>query len=136
LTDLSRWPLYRETELVSVTPPGRLAIGTEYVVRVPVPDALKRALRYRQMESRYKVSDVVAGRSYSSTLEDGRVKTSTTIEPIAAGSRVTRRTEMRFPIVQATGGTLVTAWTTVGSRRDAETKLLNGVKKLLEAPAN
>jgi len=136
LTDLSRWPLYRDTQLVSVTPPGRLANGTEYVVRVPVPEALKRAVRPRQMESRYKVSDVVAGRSYSATLEDGRVRTTTNIEPIAAGSRVTRRTEMRFPFVQAAQGALVTAWTTMSSRRDAETKLLTGVKKLLEAPAD
>ena len=136
LTDLSRWPLYRETELVSVTPPGRLANGTEYVVRVPIPEALKRAMRSPQMESRYRVSDVVPGRSYSVTLEDGRVRTSTTIEPIAVGSRVTRRIEMRFPFAQAAHGAMITAWRSMPSRRDGERKLLTRVKAILETPGD
>ncbi len=137
MTDLGNWSRYRDdVELVSVTPPGRLANGTEYVVRNPMPEELKRAGRYRQMESRYRVYDVIAGRSYSATLEDGRVRTSTTMEPSAAGSRVTRRIEMRFPFDQATQGAMITAWSTIPSRRALETKLLTRVKKLLETPGD
>jgi len=137
MTDLSNWSRYRDdVDLVSATPPGRLANGTEYVVRVPMPEELKRAGRYRQMESRYRVSDVIAGRSYSATLEDGRVRTSTTMEPSAVGSRVTRRIEVRFPFDQAAQGAMITAWSTTPSRRDLETKLLSRVKKLLETPGH
>src|SRR5260370_30188957 len=73
-----------------------------------IPAGFNRT-RYRQIESRYRVSSIAPGRSYTTTLVDQPGNhTTTSVEPTEAGTRLMIRSDLLIAFPEAcSGGMLV-----------------------------
>jgi uncharacterized protein YndB with AHSA1/START domain len=135
LTDPRNWPGYRDMELVSQHPEGPLELGTEYTARVAIPQG-QHAERYRQVESRYRVIAMVRGRSYTTTLVDQPGNdTTTSLEPTAAGTRLTVTSDIRVPLPQAASGGMLDIPLATRGRRAVDATRFAKLKQALEQPA-
>ncbi len=133
VTDLRNWPLYRDdVEVVEVTPDGPLAAGSEYVARTVIPPSLRRT-SYRQIESRYRVTAVVPGSSYTVTFPDQPGNVSRTdFAPIDSGTLITNTRSLTVPFPQATLGMLLNFHLTVEALRAVEARKNARLKEILE----
>ena len=105
VTDLKNWPLYREdVEIVSVTPDGPLAVGTEYVARTAIPPSMQTT-SHRQIETRHRVTALIPGRSYTTTFADqSGTRFQTDFVPANGGTRMTQVASVTLPFPQASLG--------------------------------
>ena len=101
VTDVRNWRRYRDdVELVKVTPDAPLAPGSEYVVRVAMPESLRRT-SYRSVEFRYRVTAMEPGRSYETKVLDQSATIKTVIEATPSGTRLSRTGETTVGLLRA-----------------------------------
>jgi hypothetical protein len=137
VTNPKNWPLYREdTELVEVVPDGPLASGTEYVARFPIPKSLQTT-SHRHIESRYRVSAVVPGSSFTVTLVD-QPGNATRIDfvQVDSGTLMTNAHSMKVPYPQASQGMILTLPRALSVAREADVKRMARLKEILERAPN
>jgi hypothetical protein len=132
VTNLHNWPLYRDdTELVRVTPDGPLASGSEYVARALIPKSLQTT-SHRQVESRYHVTAVVPGSSYTVQLLDQQAISRTEFVPVDSGTRIANTRSMVIPYPQASMGVMLNLPRALSIAREADTRRLARLKEILE----
>jgi hypothetical protein len=138
VTNLKNWPLYRDdTELVEVVPDGPLATGTEYVARTLIPKSLQTS-SHRQIETRYRVTAVVPGSSYTVRLVDQPGNVSRTeFVPHGSGTMITNARSITVPYPQASQGMTLNLPRALSIAREADSKRMARLKEILEhAPSN
>jgi len=136
VTDLRNWPRYRDDlELVSQHPDGPLELGTEYAARMNIPAGFQRT-RYRQIESRYRVSSIAPGRSYTTTLVDQPGNhTTTSVEPNEAGTRLMIRSDLLIAFPEACSGGMLVLPLVTRVRRASDAVRFARLKQALGQPA-
>jgi hypothetical protein len=133
LRDIRNWKLYREDgEVVNVTPECPLAIGSEYVARVVVPESMRRT-SYQAVESRYRVTAMVPGRSFEIGIlhQDGTVRTD--VEPIPSGTRLSKTTQSTLGLLRAWSADTFNNRAMDRAMRPREQRNNERLKKILEA---
>jgi hypothetical protein len=133
VTNLKNWPLYHDDlELVEVTPDGPLAIGSEYVARTAIPQALQDS-SHRQIETRNRVIAMVPGSSYTVTWSDepGWVSRTDFVQ-VDSGTRITNKRTMTVSFPQASEGVMLNLPRALAAARVADERRNARLKEVLE----
>lgn len=136
VSDVRNWRLYRDdVELVSLSPDGPLGEGSEYAARVAVPETMRRT-SYRAFLFRYRVSGMVAGKSFDILLLDQVGRMRTEVEPSPLGARLSRTSETRMGLLRAWSADMLNNPPAEAAVRKREDNNHRRLKDILEtAPA-
>lgn len=137
ITDPNNWPLYRDdTELIEVVPDGSLAMGTEFVARTLIPESL-RTTSHRQIETRFRVTAIVPGSSYTVTSVDQPGNVSRTdFAPVGSGTLITNAHGMTVPYPQAIQGVMLNLPRALSATRQMDDRRMARLKEILEMAPN
>jgi Polyketide cyclase / dehydrase and lipid transport len=135
LVDTAKWPLYRsrsDWQVVSVKPPGLLAVGSQILSQMPVSPG--KHIKPYVVQSTTEVDAMTSDRSYSTVWLDRPSEHAVTeLEHTPSGTRVLFRLEGVQPFWPAAMGVMLDVRRLIAPRRADISRNFARLKEILEA---